>query len=275
MKNQLKPLLGALLLVGLCSGAQAAYFDRVDYVASAGYSAATDGTSANSPAMDLSGTSGVVSLFGAAVYNSPLTNGSLAHSYAGDAFLSFSTASTDLWMTLNQSLSATSGGALSVGNHQQDAFVDLSAVKLKIVGEAGEANGSAVNVSFLGNASGLLDFNSMVSDGYLGLGLSVSRGNTVLGEYLWDVQQAGNQAVNFSFAGNVGEELTFSSYMLTGAGLKNASFAQSTLPYELVNTGASLNGSFTIAAVPEPETYAMLLAGLGLMGAVARRRKAR
>ena len=30
----------------------------------------------------------------------------------------------------------------------------------------------------------------------------------------------------------------------------------------------------TIAAVPEPETYAMLLAGLGLMGTVARRRKA-
>jgi hypothetical protein len=27
-----------------------------------------------------------------------------------------------------------------------------------------------------------------------------------------------------------------------------------------------------VAAVPEPETYAMLLAGLGLMGAVARRR---
>lgn len=30
----------------------------------------------------------------------------------------------------------------------------------------------------------------------------------------------------------------------------------------------------TVTAVPEPETYAMLLAGLGLMGAVARRRKA-
>jgi hypothetical protein len=28
-----------------------------------------------------------------------------------------------------------------------------------------------------------------------------------------------------------------------------------------------------IAPVPEPETYAMLLAGLGLMGFVARRRK--
>ncbi|MDQ5941242.1 MAG: hypothetical protein QG572_55 [Pseudomonadota bacterium] len=31
--------------------------------------------------------------------------------------------------------------------------------------------------------------------------------------------------------------------------------------------------SQTIPAVPEPETYAMLLAGLGLMGAVARRRQ--
>jgi hypothetical protein len=33
------------------------------------------------------------------------------------------------------------------------------------------------------------------------------------------------------------------------------------------------SGDLTIAAVPEPETYAMLLAGLGLMGAIARRRR--
>jgi hypothetical protein len=31
---------------------------------------------------------------------------------------------------------------------------------------------------------------------------------------------------------------------------------------------------FNVSAVPEPETYAMLLAGLGLLGAVARRKKA-
>ncbi|MDM7948581.1 FxDxF family PEP-CTERM protein [Hydrogenophaga sp.] len=35
----------------------------------------------------------------------------------------------------------------------------------------------------------------------------------------------------------------------------------------------SASGNLTIAAVPEPETYAMLLAGLGLMGAIARRRR--
>lgn len=33
-------------------------------------------------------------------------------------------------------------------------------------------------------------------------------------------------------------------------------------------------GQFILAAVPEPETYAMLLAGLGIIGAIARRRRA-
>ena len=37
-------------------------------------------------------------------------------------------------------------------------------------------------------------------------------------------------------------------------------------------TGASYGGSIAVAPVPEPETYAMLLVGLGLMGAVVRHR---
>lgn len=38
--------------------------------------------------------------------------------------------------------------------------------------------------------------------------------------------------------------------------------------------GGSYSGTLVLAPVPEPETYAMLLGGLGLIGVVARRRKA-
>ena len=57
----------------------------------------------------------------------------------------------------------------------------------------------------------------------------------------------------------------------------------STLYYVNVTgvTSGSLGGAYSgaiqlaLAPVPEPETYAMLLAGLGLMGAVVRRRSSR
>ena len=39
-------------------------------------------------------------------------------------------------------------------------------------------------------------------------------------------------------------------------------------------TGHDFNGSAVIASVPEPETYGMMLAGLGLIGWIARRKKA-
>ena len=49
--------------------------------------------------------------------------------------------------------------------------------------------------------------------------------------------------------------------------------------YDLKVTGSVAGGGsnfiqaqYTVTAVPEPETYDMLLAGLGLMGAIARRR---
>ena len=40
------------------------------------------------------------------------------------------------------------------------------------------------------------------------------------------------------------------------------------------NTGASFGGSVMLNPVPEPETYGMMLAGLGVLGFLARRRKA-
>lgn len=43
--------------------------------------------------------------------------------------------------------------------------------------------------------------------------------------------------------------------------------------YSAIEVGMMRDLGYTVAAVPEPESYAMLLAGLGLMGLIARRRR--
>lgn len=45
--------------------------------------------------------------------------------------------------------------------------------------------------------------------------------------------------------------------------------------FQLSGHGLAATYTVTLAPVPEPETYALLLAGLGLMGAVARRRQSK
>jgi hypothetical protein len=66
------------------------------------------------------------------------------------------------------------------------------------------------------------------------------------------------------------------SFLFTGAGVQD--FASGILDggvHVRSLIGGQSESLVTVSAVPEPETYAMMLAGLGLMGAVARRRKAK
>jgi hypothetical protein len=53
MKTRIQSLLAGLIMGGLCSGAHAAYFERVDYLATGGYSAATNGDSVSDAVTDL------------------------------------------------------------------------------------------------------------------------------------------------------------------------------------------------------------------------------
>ena len=69
---------------------------------------------------------------------------------------------------------------------------------------------------------------------------------------------------------------------LVNQGLGSYGFSDSSInmAFELGHSGLMKNGESSVmgyelimGAVPEPETYAMFMAGLGLMGFIARRRK--
>ena len=93
----------------------------------------------------------------------------------------------------------------------------------------------------------------------------------------------GDSGLGFSFGSLAGDVLMTTAGASAGnvwqqyTGLVNLSG-----PTDLIFTakgtsnsfGASIDNVSVTAAVPEPETYAMLLAGLGLMGTIIRRRKA-
>lgn len=88
-------------------------------------------------------------------------------------------------------------------------------------------------------------------------GTNLSFTSIVLDGRTWDLTQAGNFSfASVEYSGHGPLQLTISGTKLNASPLK-----------------ASYNGSVSVSPVPEPETYAMLLAGLGVMGAIARRRK--
>ena len=130
-----------------------------------------------------------------------------------------------------------------------DQIVDLSSGKASFIGSAPLLDGGDDVISFINLAAGTYSFLfSFSSQNVAGLSADVN-----------------GQAATIT---PVGAVFTFASL----AGIGNSPF---TLTLKGTANGDSLySGELAVKAVPEPETYALLLAGLGVLGFVARRRSA-
>ena len=115
-------------------------------------------------------------------------------------------ATTDIQLSASQywNVAATTDATVSGFSLTQD--LALGGLRLLIVGDAGEAAGTRVRVSFSGSADAL--FGGLTGQGEIGLSLDVSRGTQSLASHdsLWTTD--GSQQINLSFEAVVGDELT-------------------------------------------------------------------
>ena len=135
------------------------------------------------------------------------------------------------------------GGTLFFGTGSSFAFDVVYTFSL-----SNTVNALAVGVT--NDAPGLFDINGAKAELYASNGNANFSDDTLLGSFTFD-----STAVTHTFSPLVAGNYF---YRVTG------------------HVDGPLGGSYLLSshidAVPEPETYAMFLAGLGLMGAIARRR---
>lgn len=119
---------------------------------------------------------------------------------------------------------------------------------------------------------------SSLSSGLLSNNVNLVGGTTyILSFDLAGSHQGSTETVNINFGSTVASYSLnsadhFSTFTLDFTPGTSGSYGISYLNLGGDNVGASLD-NVSVSAVPEPETYAMLLAGLGLMGFMSRSRR--
>ena len=92
--------------------------------------------------------------------------------------------------------------------------------------------------------------------------------DTTRGTYI-DIYAIGGVTPLYTFSGNVGAEATHTPFAVNVSSANGLWIDWQNSAY---NVGID-NISFNVTAVPEPQTYALMLGGLAVVGALARRRR--
>jgi len=177
-------------------------------------------------------------------------------------------------------LTNTGASAVSITGWKMDDSSPSFATAVALTGISSIAAGesvifleSSVNASFLSSWFGAAGKPGLQIGNYSGSGVGLSASGDAVNIYnAAGVLQA---SVNFGASDSTSPYQSFDN----SAGLNNATISQlstvgSNGAFVALNDAAEIGSPGAIAAVPEASSLAMLLAGLGLMGVIARKRAA-
>lgn len=151
------------------------------------------------------------------------------------------------------------------------AKVALTGISSIAAGESVIFTETAATASFLNTWFGDHAPTGLQIGNYIGQGVGLSQGGDAVNIF----NASGNLQASLTFGSSDGLTQTFDN----AAGLNNASVSQLSVvgvngAFAAVNHLVEIGSPGAItAAVPEPQTYALLLAGLGVFGVIARKRQ--
>jgi len=207
------------------------------------------------------------------VLNAPTAN--MTSTLAASTSTNFAAVMTGLSSQLS-ALQVTAGSAVSFSNNDHKVTFSGTAANGVLVFDLSSLDSrvfSSTTAEFafdLHGASTVIfntnDKNLSVSANFLG-GQAQALGSKLI----WNFAGAESVSVGATFGGQLlVADGTFSN--INGANVEGGVYAKTLNQFGEIHL-QSFSGTIPTAPVPEPETYVMLLAGLGLLGAMARRRQ--